>query len=129
MNAEPKVIPIPLQELRGQKPVNVEQHVLILYPDKLRWIAEFEAEEHPLNDEGEENTTLPRETFANFYDITVYKEAISGVFIEFNKFNRLFNLNLLCRGFDSNINVYFKTKAKAVALRDELVEWMGIRVE
>jgi len=118
-------IDVPLQELRGQKPVKVQCNYIELYPDCLRWVAEFEAEEYQLDDEGEEMTSLPMETVANFYDIIAFKRAISGISTEFCKLNRLFKTTILCTGFTSDINVYFKSKSKALALKDELLEWVG----
>ncbi len=123
---EIKKIELPLQRLRNQIPTDVISHFIELGSDKIRWYAEFYADEYQKDEDGEYDKSLPMVNVFNFFDMVFLKNRVSLVQMVYTPNVDLWKIQVQCFGTNEDINIYLKSRHKSEMLKDEILQWLAL---
>lgn len=106
-------------ELRNQKPTDIKDCYIELFPNYLKYKMDFDAEEPIINDD----VASGWEPVYNNYDITVMKHKIAGVEKSFTK-DKKWGVYIIISGFANDLKVYSKSQTTAQQLFDKIHDWL-----
>ena len=112
-------IPIAPLALREQKPTEIKEGYVQLFPTYLFYKIEFFADEPIISNDPESGW----ENVFNSFDIIALKKNIAGLEKSFTS-SKKWVVIVLVKGFSNDLKIYFKTQLLAQQLFDKLQKWL-----